>query len=72
MAVHCAATWKLWTETGKGKSGGVSGNRSLGGTLQAFISPTIGTLPFKKRLERLLRAIPNSWDRFVEKRPENQ
>jgi len=72
---HCAATWRLWTETGKGNSEVYLANRSLGGTLKASLHQSNNWhIAFSRAaFERLVQgAIPKFEDRFVEKWPRTK
>lgn len=69
---HRAATWRLWTETGKGKSEVYLAARSLGGTLKASLHESgkwhnaYTQHAFERDVEG---AITKQKDRFLEKWP---
>jgi len=69
---HRAATWKLWTETGKKRSEVYLTSRSLGGTLKASLheSGNWHIAYSQKTFERDVKgAIPKQKDRFITKWP---
>ena len=71
-AGHRAATWKIWTETGRKKSEVYLASRSLGGTLKASLheSGKWHIAYSQHAFERDVKgAIPKQKDRFITKWP---
>lgn len=68
---HRAATWKLWTETGKGQSEIYLACRSLGGALKASLhqSGKWHIAYSQKTFEELVKGLAKHNDRFIEKWP---
>ncbi len=69
---YCAATWKLWTESGKGDSEVYLANRSLGGTLKASLHQSGNWhIAFSKKAfgDLVAGSIPKLQDRFLARWP---
>ncbi len=74
-AGHRAATWKLWTETGRKKSEVYLASRSLGGTLKASLHESGNWhIAYNQDVfERDVKgAIPKQKDRFITKWPRHK